>query len=166
MNQNLSDEEYQEEWEEFFREAVEEVTVNTVEDIYQDVLRKNLDKNAHLSNLPEEGRAALADMAATVYGEQAQRILDSSYVDQQEVGLAVATAFLDQKKQLKVGAQAQGLVDFYWDDMSTHDQRYGKDNYQQWAFEALTNPWPPHQLEEGWASVNRFKPGEDDPAYQ
>ena len=166
MTDEMTEEEFLEQWQEFYREAVEDHAIEQVEEFYTDVLVQNLEENAHLSHLPDEGIDALAEMAANVYGEQARRILDSEYVGEDEVGLAVATAFLDEKRQFRVGAQAQGLVDLYWGDADAEARRYGKDQYQEWAFEVLTDPWPPHQLEDSWESVNRFKPTEDDPAYQ
>ena len=165
MPQVVDPEEFREEWQEFMQEVFEEAAVDAVEQFYQDVLRQNLDSTSYLSNLPEEGREALADMAASVYADQAQRILDSEYVGQDELGMAVATALLDDKRQVKVGAQAQGIVDMYYDDMHPRDQRFEVEEYQKWAFEALTEPWPPQHFEDDWESVDRFKPGEDDPAY-
>jgi len=158
-------EEFIEDWRELYEQVMQDQAVNSVEDFYTDILLENLNSNAHLSHLPEEGREALAEMAAKAYGEQARRILNSGYLDEDEMGLAVATAFLNDKKKMKVGAQAQGLVDFYWEDADQQAQQYGKENYKQWAFEVLIDPWPPHQLEEGFESVNRFKPPEDDPTY-
>lgn len=166
MPQGKDQKEFRKEWQEFIEGKIEEATVEPVENIYQQVLRENLDSTSYVSNIPEEGREALADMAASIYAEQAQRILDSEYVGREEVGLAVATALLDDKRQVKVGAQAQGIVDLYYDDMHPRDQRFDLEKYQEWTFEALTEPWPPHQLKEGFESVDRFKPGEEDPAYQ
>jgi hypothetical protein len=157
-------EEFVEQWQEFFQEILEEHAVNQVEDVYEDILRENLDSTAYLDEMPEQMTEALAEMAAGVYGEQAQRILDSGYVGQDELGIAVATAFLDSDRQVKVGVQAQGIVDLYWDEMPETAQRHGKDQYQEWAFEALTEPWPPEQLNE-WEHVDRFKPPADDRTY-
>ena len=166
MPQIVDPKEFREEWQKFMEEMFEEVALEAVEDFYQDILKENLDSTSYVSNLPDEGREALAEMAASVYAEQAQRILDSEYVGRDELGLAVATALLDDKRKVKVGAQAQGIVDLYYDDMHPRDQRFDLEEYQKWTFEALTEPWPPNHLEDNFESVERFKPGEDDPAYQ
>ncbi len=159
-------EELMEQWQEFSQDAVEDATVDAVEDFYQEVLRENLDSSFYLSKLPEKSREAMADMAAGIYGEQARRILNSGYVGEGELELAVASALLEDKRQVEIGAQAQGLVDLYWDNMDSEDQRYGKDQYQEWAFTALTDPWPPQHFDENWESVTRFKPPADDRTYQ
>lgn len=154
-----------EEWQEFLEDTYEQMTLEAVEDVYEEILTENLENNSKTSNLPAETREALAEMGAKIYSEQAQRILDSSRVGEDELELAVATAFLDTRKQVKVGAQAQGLVDVYWDEIGS-ETPYSKDQVQQWTQQTLINPWPPHQLTDNWESVDRFKPGREDPTYQ
>lgn len=157
---------YLQEVSEYLEEAVREETKQNVQEFYEDVLLQNLEANKHLSNLPEEAQEELAEMGAKTYAKQAERILDSRHLGYEELEIAMATAFLDKKRQVKVGAQAQGLVSSYWDQMNTENNFNTEDQYRKWAVETLINPWPPHQLSDDWESVERFKPGEEDPTYQ
>jgi len=169
MPRNSEPQELQQEWQQFaneiFEEAFEQATINAVEQFYQHVLKVNLDSTEYVSNLPEDARDSMAEMAASIYADQAERILDSEYVGKEEVEVAVAEALLDDRRQIKVGAQAQGMVDMYYDQMEQSGQSFDIDQYQEWVFEALTNPWPPHHFEDNWESVERFKPPEEDPTY-
>jgi len=87
--------------------------------------------------------------------------MNSNYVGQ-EYGLAAATAFLQPRRQVKAGAQAQGIVDVNWDRIR-EETDYSKEKIEKWVSETVINPWPPShfQLER----VDRFKPSEKDRTY-
>ncbi|MFB6192867.1 MAG: hypothetical protein ABEK00_01315 [Candidatus Nanohaloarchaea archaeon] len=169
MNQS-NEEEFLNEWQRYLEEissrleeAVKAEAQESVQDLYEDILMQNLE-NTKLSTLPEEAREELAEMGARVYAEQAERILDSTYLETDELETAVATAFLDTKKQIKIGAQARGLASSHHQEME--NPPYTEEQYREWTTAALINPQPPHQLTEDWESVDRFKPPEEDPTYQ
>lgn len=160
----MDDQELFEKWKEFFEEAMEEASKQAVRDTYEEILRVNLDQDEYLDELPDEGKDALVEMAAEVYTEQFERLLDSTYIDDRTAMLAQSTAFLRDSKRVNLGAKAQGLVEVYWEQASEEAREYGKDQYREWAVEALTDPWPPSDFER--ERVERFKPPQDDRTFQ
>lgn len=110
----VDEEAYREAWEDYAEEVKAEAFLEGRQQFYQDMLSTNLEQTSHLSDIPEDLREDLAEMGAQVYADQIERVMNSSYVGD-EYELAAASAFLQPERQVKVGAQAQGIVDVNWD---------------------------------------------------
>jgi hypothetical protein len=164
MDPKPSREEFLEAWQEFLEEQYEQFTLDMVQEAYEEILLENLESHRHVADLPEEQREYLAETGAKIYAEQAEKILESTHLDHEEVELAAATAFLQQNKQVKIGAQAKGIIDIYWSQIES-ETTYSKQDLQNWTTQTLINPWPPQHLQENHESVDRFKPPQEDPTY-
>lgn len=158
----VDEEEYREAWEEYVDQVSREVFLQKSEDFYQELLKKNIEETAHISDIPEGLQQDIAEMGAAVYADQIERVMESSYVGE-EYEMAAATAFLEPDRQVNVGAQAQGIITANWEEIRDETE-YSEEQYREWIAETMINPWPPSHFE--MERVKRFKPPEDDRTFQ
>ncbi|MFP4038860.1 MAG: hypothetical protein ACLFTA_03705 [Candidatus Nanohaloarchaea archaeon] len=158
----VDEEAYREAWNEYVEDISREIFLSQSEEFYQELLRANIENTDVLSDIPGGLKDDLAEMAASVYTDQIERVMNSKYVGH-EYEMAAATAFLEREKQVNVGAQAQGIVDANWEQISEQVQ-YNREQYRKWVAETLINPWPPSHFE--MEHGDRFKPPEDDRTFQ
>lgn len=144
------------ELQEYFREVVGEAFGSDVEEAYEDLLEQNLDHQ--LDEVPEQVREELAEVGASLYAHQAKKILGSDYLGDEEVDLAMATAFLDEGSEILLAKKTRAVFREYEEELSGLDQ----DTYEERALTVLNHPWPESDLGTG---VERFKDPEDDPAF-
>ena len=148
--------ERQEEFVEYLESLDKLQKAGKVAEVYVDLLKDNLDE--HLDSLPEELREDLAVKGAEVYAEQAMRIYDSTYLSEDEMVLAMATAFLDENNSREIAKRTRSVFREYGGELELDEERY-----QHWAFTTLKDPWPPQALGTG---VDRFLEPENDRTYQ
>ena len=146
----------EEKLQEFFEHLMEEGVAQSVETAYQELLEENLDYQ--LDELPEDMREDLASTAAEVYAEQARDIMSSTYLDESELGLAMATAFLDDENVSELGSRTRAVMRDYSGRLEGLDY----DTYERRALTVLADPWPEQDLGTG---AERFKDPKDDPAF-
>lgn len=158
----VDEEAYREAWEDYMEDMRAEAFIEGSQEFYEDLLRTNLEQTSTLADIPEDLREDLAEMGAKVYADQIERVMNSSYVGD-EYELAAASALLQPKRQIKVGAQAQGIVDLNWDEIKDETE-HSKVQYQDWIAKTLINPWPPSDFE--IERVDRFKPPSEDRTFQ
>lgn len=147
-----AEKEFQELFQEFFEEIITEGVAGEVKEAYEQLLEDNL--RCQVEEVPGDMRQDLATSAAEVYSQQARDILNSSYLDHSDVGLAMATAFLDDSNQRELALKTRTVFNEY-------DGQFNgkKDRYENRTITVLTDPWPPQDLGTG---VERFKDPEDD----
>jgi hypothetical protein len=143
-------------FQETFSAILEEQTVKTVEDGFEHLLSRNLEEQ--LEELPPQMRDDLARSTAEIYGEQAREILNSTYMGQNELYLAMATAFIRDTNVSEIGVRTRALFRDYSEDL----EELERTRYESQAFQVLTDPWPLQDLGTG---VERFKDPEDDRSY-
>ena len=158
----VDEETYRDAWESYVEEMKAEAFLDKSEEFYYDLLSTNLEQTTHISDIPEDLRDDLAEMGARIYADQVERVMNSSYVGD-EYELAAATAFLQPKRQVEVGAQAQGIVDVNWDEIKD-ETNHSKEQYKDWIAKTLINPWPPSHFNA--EKVDRFKPPSEDRTFQ
>lgn len=158
----VDEEAYKEAWEDYAEQRTREAFLEGSEEFYQDMLKTNLEKTVHLSDIPEGLKDDIAEMGARVYSDQIERVMNSNWVED-EYELAAATAFLQPRRQVEVGTQARGMIDANWEDIRDETD-YSREQYREWIAETMINPWPPSHLE--MERVERFKPAEDDRTFQ
>jgi len=153
---------YEDAWEDYFEERHEKHVLEHSREFYEDLLKTNLEETRHISYIPEDVQNDIAEMGAKVYSGQIERVMNSTYVSD-AYPLAAATAFLQPEKQVKVGAQAQGIVDVNWERIRDRTD-YDQEQIKRWVSEVVINPWPDQHFER--ERVDRFKPPEDDRTFQ
>ena len=140
----------------YFQEVVGEIGAN-VKDAYEDLLESNLEQQ--VGEVPENVREDLAEAGAEVYADQAQRLLGSSYMGEDEFDLAMATAFLEKDNKLELAKKTRAVFLDYEGELGGID----RDRYEKRARTVLNHPWPESHLGTG---VERFKDPEDDKTFQ
>ena len=141
----------------YFREVIGEEIGANVQEAYEDLLESNLDQQ--VGEVPETVREDLAEAGAEVYADQAQRLLASSYLGEDELDLAMATAFLDEDNEVQLAKKTRAVFRDYEDVLGDID----RDRYEKRARTVLNHPWPESHLGTG---AERFKDPEDDRTFQ
>ncbi|WP_414837733.1 hypothetical protein ACK3SF_05690 [Candidatus Nanosalina sp. VS9-1] len=149
-------EELVDELQEYFQEVVGEAVGDEVEEAYEDLLEKNLDHQ--LDEVPEQVRDELAEVGAALYAHQTRKILRSDYLGDEELDLAMATAFLDDGNEILLAKKTRAVFREYEDQLSGLD----RETYEERALTVLNHPWPESDLGTG---VERFKDPDDDPTF-
>lgn len=136
----------------FEQQDLEEKFVESVGEAYEELLNDNLGE--HLDELPRDVREDMAERASEVYADQARRILDSGYLDESDVEVAAATAFLSGENVKELACATRAVLRQHQEEFNGDFERY-----ERWSLRVLNDPWPPQDLGTG---VERFKPGERD----